>query len=349
MRVGFRTDASTDSGTGHVMRCLTLAEELRMQGAEVFFMCRRRPGDLVDFIQQKRFAVYAITGAEGISWREDAARSLGILDNVGIVDWLIVDHYDLDARWERVLKSSVKRLMVIDDLADRPHDCHLLLDQNLYPDMDKRYEGRIPDGTVKLLGPAYTLLREEFILEAERLSNPNGTLERILVSFGGSDPTNETLKALKAILMLEKQPEVDVVIGKSNPYQTEILAFCKKVKEFHLHIQTNEIARLMQKADIAIGAGGGSVWERCYMNLPSIVIETASNQTEIIAFLEEKGAIFNLGKSEKVRVEDIYKQLQELDDDSSIVLQAWKSIREIMKDHERYGVTKYLMGGDHHD
>ncbi|SFJ77633.1 UDP-2,4-diacetamido-2,4,6-trideoxy-beta-L-altropyranose hydrolase [Halobacillus dabanensis] len=345
MKIGFRVDASINDGTGHVMRCLTLADELRELGAEVFFMCRRRPGDLVEFIQNQGYPVYEMTGADQVSWEEDAVRVIQILDHAGVVDWLVVDNYELDARWEKAIRPHVKKLMVIDDLADRPHDCDLLLDQNLYKKMEVRYTGLVPERATLLLGPAYTLLRREFLQASPLERERDGTVRRILVSFGGSDPTNETLKTLQAIERLEITPEVDVVIGESHPYKQAIIRFCDRNDKMELHIQTKEMARHMECADLAIGAGGSSVWERCYMELPSLIIETAPNQTEVISSLLEKGAIFYLGKSAEVNVEHLSQCLAKLMGNPSQMKNAWASVKEVMKNHKRYGVSKLMMGG----
>lgn len=349
MRIGMRVDASTSWGTGHVMRCLTLANELRTLGAEVFFLCRRRPGDLVTFIQGQGYHVYEITGAEQVSWEEDAARVIQILINVGHVDWLVVDHYGLDARWEKVVNPLVERMMVIDDLANRPHECDLLLDQNLYGNMKSRYDDLIPDRTVVLLGPEYTLLREEFLEAKEKPSAYVGTIDQLLVSFGGSDPTNETMKTLKAVMNFERRPSVDVVLGDSSPHKRDVLAFCEREENFNVHIQTHEMARLMKRADLAIGAGGSSVWERCYMELPSMVIETADNQREIIECLREKGAIFYLGKSKDISSEQIFQELDKVMKKPELVRNVWTAVKEIMKDHQSYGVSKYMIDGGLHE
>lgn len=344
MRVGFRVDASTKEGTGHVMRCLTLAGELRTLGAKVFFMCRRRPGDLVDFIQESGYRVYEMTGAYNVSWKEDAVRTIQILENIGTAEWLVVDHYGLDARWEKAVGHHIQKLMVIDDLANRPHDCDLLLDQNLYRNMEQRYKGLVPERTKLLLGPSFTLLREEF-LQSTCNRKWDGNVRRILVSFGGSDPTNETLKTLKAIEKLNVPLMVDIVIGSSHSCRQDIARFCERKEGMQLHVQTKEMARLMEHADLAVGAGGSSVWERCYMQLPSLIIETAANQTEVISTLQEMGAVFYLGKSEEVDVDLLYQTLKELIDNSQRIKKALEIGKYLMKGHKPNGVSRLMMDG----
>lgn len=165
MNISFRTDASLQIGTGHVMRCLTLADELRRQGADIVFICREHPGNLIDLIEGKGHPVVRLLQADaeymatsedvthatwlGVSWQQDAAETLTALGNTQ-PEWLIVDHYALDRRWGQKLRLHVGKIMVIDDLADRLHDCDLLSDQNLYPAMESRHDKLIPDNCQKL-------------------------------------------------------------------------------------------------------------------------------------------------------------------------------------------------------
>lgn len=219
MKVAFRADASVGIGSGHVMRCLTLAGELKEAGAQIIFICRECEGNLCDLIEKQGIPVARISG-ELQSWEADAFQSLEALKKYGKADWLVVDHYSLDHRWEAGIRNAAEKIMVIDDLADRIHDNDLLLDQNLYEDLENRYNGLAPPHCIKLLGPRYALLRPEFRKARASLRKRDGIIRRILVSFGGSDPSNETAKALEAIGLLGK-PEiaVDVVVGSSNPHR----------------------------------------------------------------------------------------------------------------------------------
>ena len=168
MRVVFRADASVTIGTGHVMRCLTLAEALRKAGAEVAFVCRELDGNLAGLIEARGFDVHVLPPLEpptdpltwtAAHWHEDAAQTASFLKTRA--DWLVVDHFALEHRWEKEMREHANRLMVIDDLADRVHDCDLLLDQN-YLQEPARYDTLVPAHCRKLLGPAYALLRDEF-------------------------------------------------------------------------------------------------------------------------------------------------------------------------------------------
>jgi hypothetical protein len=162
--------------------------------------------------------------------------------------------------------------MVIDDLANREHDCALLLDANFYLHLNRRYKGLTPLGTSLLLGPQYALLRSEF-LQVERSEKRTGDVRRIFAFFGGSDPTNETEKLLTALQHIQRRTfELDIVVGAGNPRKQEIERKCRLLENVHFFCQIDNIAELMAHADLAIGAGGTTLWERCYLALPSIVI-----------------------------------------------------------------------------
>lgn len=313
MRVVMRVDASLQIGSGHVMRCLTLADELRSRGAEVHFICREHPGNLFALIAERSYPCIGLVAPTSagyhasaddthhaawlaVPWQQDAEETVAALPSGG-VDCLVIDHYALDWRWEAQLRPLVKRVMVIDDLADRPHDCDLLLDQNLYWDMESRYNGLVPDACHKLVGPRYALLRPEFAKARRTLRQRDGQVRRILVFFGGVDHSNETAKALQALSALgRKDLAVDVVVGGANPHKDEIKAVCR-TNGFDYHCQVGNMAELMAAADLAIGGGGTATWERCAVGLPALVVSIAENQYEIAHNACQVGATIFLGNS----------------------------------------------------
>lgn len=308
----FRVDASLQMGSGHVMRCLTLANGLRGQGAEVSFICREHLGHLCDFISSLNFRVVRLPALEvegnadsGISstwelgslWEEDAEITQEIIRSWCVIpDFLIVDHYGLDKKWEVKLQRSVEKIVVIDDLADREHDCVLLLDQNLHRGMEGRYQALVPDACSKLLGPKYALLRPEFLAERKKMKPRSGEIKRVLIFFGGSDPANITGQLMKAInVNLFRQIQFEVVIGVSNIYKAEIQSLCDGLVNVKLHIQVNNMAALMAQSDLAIGAGGATIWERCCMGLPSIMLTIADNQKAVASQVIQKKIGFLVG------------------------------------------------------
>lgn len=304
MRFFFRVDASYQLGTGHLMRCLTLAQQLDRPGARVSFVCRQLPETLRRQLEGQGYDLWLLPGGalgEGADWQQDAEDTAQAIAAAGGGDWLIVDHYALDRSWEQALRPRIGNLMVIDDLANRHHDCDLLLDQNYYGNLDQRYAGLLPSHCRQLLGPRYALLREEFFLARRALKKRDGQVRRLLVFFGGSDPTDETAKALAALQLVDRtEMVVDVVLGGANPRQQALQAQCTKLDHVRCHSQVANMAELMAAADLSLGAGGSATWERCFLGLPTITVVVADNQTETILALAQTGAIKYLGTSADV-------------------------------------------------
>lgn len=326
MRIIFRTDASVQIGSGHVMRCLTLADDLRQSGADVMFVCREQLGHLLDLIEGKGYQVLRlqqpdteyfavaedITHASwlGVPWQHDVVETITAIGNYQ-PHWLIIDHYAIDRRWEEKLNPHVGKIMVIDDLADRLHDCDLLLDQNLYQAMETRYDNLVPSRCKKLLGPKYALLRPEFAAARRNLRQRDGQVRRVLVFFGGIDPTNETEKALKSLAVIaDRQFEVAVVVGGGNLHKEQIQNFCAAHDGFHYHCQVDNMAELMMAADLAIGAGGSTSWERCSLGIPSIVTAVADNQKELAETGARNGLFLYVGEAHSVSSERLLNVLK---------------------------------------
>lgn len=323
MKIVFRVDSSIQVGSGHLMRCLTLAERKRKQyHADIIFVMRDLEGSLVDLVEKKGFksiilpksnVVYNLNDYEKwltVPQNVDAEEVKKILQDIGQVDLLVVDSYAIDIKWEIIARPFVKQIMVIDDLANRKHDCDILLDQNFYLDKESRYNDLVPSHCKLCLGPEYALFREEFYEAKKKVRKRDGTIKNILVFFGGSDVTNETLKALKAIVMLERADIiVNVIVGQSNQHKNMIASFCNNYDYMNYFCQVDNIAEFMDEADLSIGAGGTTTWERLFLELPSIVISIAENQEKICEDCAKKGFIRYLGPKENVNVVDIYKIL----------------------------------------
>ncbi|GED14527.1 UDP-2,4-diacetamido-2,4,6-trideoxy-beta-L-altropyranose hydrolase [Aneurinibacillus migulanus] len=334
MQVAFRVDASYSIGTGHVMRCLTLAHEIKERlDADVIFLCRTDPGNMCDYIAAQGYRVYPIRISQPLQQQVDARTVQDILVQISGVDWLIVDHYSLDATWERMIRISgeARHIFVIDDLANRSHDCEILLDQNYYDDMQIRYGGLVPATCKCLLGPSYALLRPQFKEVGEKVSRHAEQVRHVLLFFGGSDPTGETEKALCAWdMFLErvcKETEdcffpfhVDVIVGASNSLQERIEEKCRVLNEkYPNHIcrimyycQVENMADFMINADISLGAGGVTTWERCCVGLPSLVVAVADNQVEMAKAVDKVGAIRYLGWHEEVTADSMSDALYDM-------------------------------------
>lgn len=316
MKIAIRADASVQIGSGHVMRCITLADELRQSGAEVTFISRRHEGNLNGLIHRKGFRLLELESTSqctldgtsqsayanwlGVSQDEDARETIAALDGA-TPDWLIVDHYAIDEAWEKMLRPHVRNIMVIDDLANRMHDCDLLLDQNYVKDPRQRYEGLVPPSCTRLLGPSYALLRREFALARTKVKQRTGEVKRVFLFFGGVDPDNMTGKALEALMVPSLcDLDVDVVLGSANPHKEVLQELVGQRPRTNLHVQVDNIATLMSQADLAVCAGGSSTWERLCLGLPSLVVTIAENQEPFTSALHEEGSLRWLGRSGSV-------------------------------------------------
>lgn len=327
MKLSIRSDASTDIGSGHVMRCLTLAKRLKKeQEADVVFVMRDLPGNLINFVEHEGFQVLVLPRAEqNISlcgyekWLtvpvvQDAQETFEMLQrHFHTIDRLVVDSYALDYRWEQVLRVIAKQIMVIDDLANRKHDCDILLDQNFYRHKDHRYDGLVPKHCHLLLGPEHALLRDEFYEVKKHIRNRDGKIRKILVFYGGSDLTNETEKAIKALVQLHDEGynfTADIITGVSNSRREKIEKLCSKYHFLHYYCQVSNMAEFMNKADLMLGAGGSTTWERLYMELPALVTAVADNQVKCCEECEKAGLIDYAGPANYVDIEQIYKYIR---------------------------------------
>ncbi|MGZ5780160.1 MAG: UDP-2,4-diacetamido-2,4,6-trideoxy-beta-L-altropyranose hydrolase [Burkholderiaceae bacterium] len=303
--VALRVDASNEIGTGHFMRCLTLANALQEFGVRTRFVSRHMPQYLQSLLSEKGHE-FSLIGNNSSQVPDTDLRHAHWLGTTQLIDsqetrqalsdqdwdWLVVDHYALDERWESVLRSTAKRILVIDDLADRAHNCDVLLDQNFYINMDTRYSVRVSHDCKLLLGPRYALLREEFRNLHDQASCRSGLVKRVLVFFGGVDADNCTSEVIDALAQFSNLDLiVDVVIGSQHPFRKEIEAKCIQ-HGFFIHVQTTMMADLMAKADLAIGAGGASTWERCCVGLPALVFAIAENQQQLVNDAGSRGLIY---------------------------------------------------------
>jgi UDP-2,4-diacetamido-2,4,6-trideoxy-beta-L-altropyranose hydrolase len=349
-QIVFRVDSSSDLGAGHLMRCLTLAETLRKRGkARITFMSRPLEGNGLAFVQSKGFQVAQLNSKEENYLSSSARKASDILLSRNILerfgkpaDLLVVDHYDIDAEWETKMRSWVKRIMVIDDLANRRHDCDIILDQNICPSMMDRYKLLVPPECVCLLGSEYTLLRPQFKkIRTSGLRHRDGCIRRILVAFGGADPTNETEKTLKALSPREWPTLlVDVVVGQSNRHKERIQALCKRDRRFHYHCQVENMAALMNRADLAVGGGGVMSYERCSMGLPCLAIILSKNQEAVIKMLQTEGALRNLGWRRRVTEQTIKDGLKKLRNHPKSLLEMSQRARQFISFSRMFGADR---------
>ncbi|MDR3348864.1 MAG: UDP-2,4-diacetamido-2,4,6-trideoxy-beta-L-altropyranose hydrolase [Acidaminococcales bacterium] len=304
----FRTDSSPLIGGGHLMRCIALAETLKKEAA-ITFICRDLPGNVASLAENRGFGLKllpfhgenpALTGYEkwlAVPSDTDAAETQQALREKA--DCLIVDHYSLGLEWERKLRPYAGKIIVIDDLADKPHDCDILANQSFEPGLAQKYGGLTPAGCRQFLGPEYAVLREEFYLARQNLRRRTGKLRNALIFFGGGDYSGETGKVL---LAMEGAPgfTADVVVGGGNERKDEIGELCARLPWAKFHCQIDYMAALANEADLAIGAGGLATVERCFLGLPSLIVSTADNQETGVKMFAALGFAEYLGKSADV-------------------------------------------------
>lgn len=315
-------DSGTNIGIGHVMRCLALVENMKKRFNNVLFISNQIPGNLSSFIENKGYRVYNIQGYTHIEEKKlhpksikkrienDVIQCIKIINNYrNDENWVLVDHYGIDHNWENKIYDHIKKMIVIDDLANRKHNCDVLIDQNFYKNMENRYKKLTPKNCIQLIGPKYTLLRQEFRIARNNVKTRE-KLQRILVSFGGSDITNETYKVLQALKSLDLKYKIDVVVGSANSNKNSIKHLCSNMKSTYFHHNSNKIAKLMLIADLSIGGGGSMTWERCCLGLPTIVSILSENQRQLIKDLSKIGCVINLGQSDHLNSEDYVNALK---------------------------------------
>jgi len=321
----FRVDSSVQIGSGHVVRCLTLANELRREGARVAFVCRVLEGNLIGKIDAAGFVVHRLPepmskpteGADysawlGVSQEQDAKETIQALRGKRF-DWIVIDHYALDQAWENILKPLTKKIMVIDDLANRSHNCELLLDQNYFGDQgSERYIGFVSQKTRLLLGPEYALLQHEYALLKKMLPHNNGAVSRVLVFMGNTDEDNSSLKILKAL----SHPSldhltVDVVLGTNYRWSDKVQQLALKRGRVVVHQNLPTLAALILRSDLVISAGGATTWERICLEKPAISVCIAENQylfNVLLAKEQYQISVFDgKSKAEDAWREEIYR------------------------------------------
>lgn len=338
----FRVDASIDIGSGHVMRCLTLADLFKAQGLVCHFICREHPGNMIDHIRQSGYQVHELQAVDpgcvaendgqdepllahshwlGVSQQEDANECIPLLHSLK-PDWLIVDHYAMDSRWENLVRHACKKVFVIDDLADRSHDCDLLLDQNLGR-RSEDYAELVPLNCHLLIGPQYALLRPEFaaLRECSLEYRKQPKIERILITMGGVDKDNATGRVLEALqhCSLPNDCRISVVMGANAPWLESVHQQALKMPwPTEVLVNIKDMADRMARSDLAIGAAGSTSWERCCLGLPTALVVLAKNQSAAAKSLCDANAALCLGLDASF-AEDIKRMLDELNEEKAIL------------------------------
>jgi UDP-2,4-diacetamido-2,4,6-trideoxy-beta-L-altropyranose hydrolase len=355
VNVVFRVDASYRIGSGHVNRCLSLARVLGNNGVQSSFVCRHLPDVLAARIRSRGHGLIRLPTVQVRDANEAADRYVGPLEATQEedaqqtkaalrgrrCDWMIIDHYSLDFRWEEALREIATTVMVIDDLADRRHDCDLLLDQNYYADLNSRYESLLPAQSDSLLGPGYALLDPQFA--AARASTVPAQ-DRLFVSVGASDPFGICVKAIDSLhRFVPRSLGAEVVAGSDAAAGNDARKASSGLHDVTVYGYIDDIASVMARCTLALGAGGSSTWERCAIGLPSVVIITADNQRKMAVDLAQTGVIEVLGEGKDVSAGAIHAALAELRGDPSRRSRMRRHAMDLVDGEGAYRVTKRIL------
>tara|TARA_R110002110_G_scaffold2830_1_gene14157 strand:+ start:88115 stop:89251 length:1137 start_codon:yes stop_codon:yes gene_type:complete len=310
--VVFRADANQIMGIGHIMRCVTIADAFTLLGYQSIFLVRFLPNWVGDLVKAQGHELHHLKNIStklsyidddivannyqewlGCSWKKDAYDVLNYVMKLK-PEYLVVDNYALDEKWERVISEHVGKLIVIDDLANRRHYCDYLIDQNLGRN-EVDYCNLVPSSTLNLVGPRYAILKPEFKLcrtfSLER--RKSFQLKSVLLSIGGFDNQDITSVVIECLELVPEFKDIliNIVLSSESQYFKKVN---KKVNSTQLNINIfsdiNNISELMANADLSIGAAGTTSWERCCLGLPSIVFVVADNQVDIAEALSTHNA-----------------------------------------------------------
>lgn len=312
MRIVFRVDSGLIIGTGHLMRCLNLANYFKKYDHEIIFICKNHRNNLIDLLAQ--YKVYVLeTKCKvdkntntwlGDIWENDIKEVINIIKSLEI-DLLIIDHYAIDIKWENKVRNYVEKIFVIDDLADRKHNCDILLDQNIN---DNNYQGLVPKECKILQGPSYVILSEEFLKYQPTIKKE---VKRINVCFGGFDNYGITEKITKELAKVFENSDIifDIIIGSEASYQRLKKDILNGNFNIYFRLEHKKLIELFSKTDLCIGSTGTSIYERCYFGIPTIVITIADNQVDIAKKMDRMNLIKYIGDYNNINLINIINLL----------------------------------------
>ena len=305
-RAVFRADASSTIGGGHVMRCLALVEALNNSGWHCSLACHVGTRETVAIPKKLELDIIDLEPGrdiDAICERKDSK-----------IELMVVDHYQLDADYHRQCRTFTEKIFVIDELMNRQLDCDYLLDQSPGRN-EKDYRDLVSDRCELMLGPGYALLRRGFAKQRQESMQRRqkcSEVSRLVISFGASDIHNLTLAALQATSLLKFKGSIDVVLGGGNKNVSKIETLISHMDaDVVIHHDVANMEELMKQADLAIGGGGISAWERCTLALPALVVLEADNQLANVRGLQEAGAAQYMGLATEVNSKIIAEYLND--------------------------------------
>ncbi len=309
-----RADAGAKIGSGHLMRCFALAQSWQATGGKVNFITKCESPALLEKLEDEKFGVIIIE--KSYPHQSDWQTTEKVL-SVFPKSWCVVDGYHFDANYHSLIRHNGNRLLVIDDTAHLEfYDADAILNQNINA---AEFKYNCPSETHLLLGVGYALLREEFLQWRNWQREIPEIAQKILITMGGGDFYNQTLKAIRAVEHLGiENLQVRTVVGTSNPHSAELQSAVENsVIPVELIVGAKNMAELMTWADLAISAAGSTCWEMAFMRLPFILIVTAENQAGIADGLGKMGFAINLGWFEQASAASLVENLKAISFDKN--------------------------------
>jgi UDP-2,4-diacetamido-2,4,6-trideoxy-beta-L-altropyranose hydrolase len=288
VKVALRADAYAEIGTGHLMRCIVLGQGIMERGGEVVFITYCSSAGLVSRLKNEGFSLHLLNVPRSLT------ESLGLIEKER-PDWVVLDGYHFDSGYQKAMKDAGYKLLVIDDYVRLDYYyADIILNQNYGAEEIQYNTGK---GTKLLLGTKYVMLRREFLKYREFERKCPEFAENVLITMGGADTDNLTLQVLKALNLVESPLKIKVAVGAANPHY-EMLA--EEVKQSSHSVKVlrdvQDMAHLIAWADIAVSAGGTTVWELAFMGLPSFLCIVATNQVGVVNRLARDGIFQTLGQ-----------------------------------------------------
>lgn len=339
LKILFRADASIQQGTGHIMRCLVIADELKKRGHDCIFLTQPFLPNFVAQIEDRQHRLVFLTknkmdlthfpkNDEYLMWLgrtivQDAMETLDVIRSV-CPDIVISDHYAIDATWMNIINSDATKTVIIDDLANREHCCDILIDQN-FGRTPEQYEALVSRNTKILAGAEYIFIKDDFknsrvLAQRNRL---NRLPKRLNICMGGTDKDNSTYSVLKTVAQLDcfKSWSIDIVLRSASPHVHTLREYVRNQKrDIKLHLDVKDMASLFSNADLAIGAGGVTLWERCCMGLPTVLLTIADNQIPAAQAMTRTGAVVYAADIRKQNWEyELSKKLDALAQDVGVI------------------------------
>jgi UDP-2,4-diacetamido-2,4,6-trideoxy-beta-L-altropyranose hydrolase len=288
-----RADGDTTMGTGHVMRCLALAQAWHEAGGPVTFAMAASTPALQHRLESEGMHVRHIAAERGSP--EDTRQTTALARQLDVA-WIVADGYHFGAAFQAQLKAAGHRLLLVDDYGHSDHySADLVLNQNIHAD-PAVYRNREP-ATRLLLGTDYTMLRREFWPWREWQREIPSIARHVLITFGGSDPDNVTLLVLHALQQAAlTELAATVLVGGSNPHHATLQAAATD-SPFPVSIQQNvtDMPGLLAEIDVAISAGSSMCWELAYMQVPILGISRAMQEEILLQASTQHGVSQNLG------------------------------------------------------